>query len=216
MNGEMIVEDVKKILFTDELKPGLVILDISVLFPFANQNIFRLHVGLSDDMDSKERFEDIVFNHRYANHHYLTMSKKNGRRVSKSGYPINDTVSALNGKKYLLIDFGIGNSEKIHIVVPVTFLLSESAPAAGLSLYLDMHNPNYPEFVVHVHKPEVNELLPTYWKAFHYHSVMKSNFNENDIFLEIDGEKTDEKAHKVVYSTEILVPGSKITDILLY
>ena len=57
-------------------------------------------------------YKDIVLNHRYPNKNYNTLSKKEGRKVCKTGYPVFGDVEDLNQYKYLVVKVTVPDDEK--------------------------------------------------------------------------------------------------------
>lgn len=121
---------------------GLLNIDISLLFPYTNQDIVSLGFGLLTDAvlqdedssdSSKYLFKDTIINHRLPNKRYLTLTRKVGRVLSKTGYPIAAPLETLMSFKFLLVRFGI--HEKLNTVgFPIHIFLSEETPVGDLSL----------------------------------------------------------------------------------
>ena len=44
MYGKMMIEELKRFFNTDELKPNIVVLDVGVFFPYANQDILKFDI----------------------------------------------------------------------------------------------------------------------------------------------------------------------------
>lgn len=44
MYGKMMIEELKRFFNTDELKPSIVVLDVGVFFPYANQDILKFDI----------------------------------------------------------------------------------------------------------------------------------------------------------------------------
>lgn len=222
MHGKLILDDVKRVINLSELeKPGLLMLDIGMYFPYANQDILHFSVGLVEMADiavdphiglnNKERFTDVVFNHRYPNGNYVTMSKKNGRRISKTGYFLNDNFDELNGKKWLMVDVGIGEAGDIHTAIPVEINLNEENPVASITLRWNMKEPNAPEFSMILHK-----FINGGWKRTQYLSYAKENMDKHDILLNIDTNHTDQDAYLLVYGDSkqpILIPNCNYNEV---
>lgn len=74
MYGKMMIEELKRFFNTDELKPSIVVLDVGVFFPYANQDILKFDMGLNELPLDAGRFDDMKFNHRYPNRNYVTLS----------------------------------------------------------------------------------------------------------------------------------------------
>lgn len=110
-------------------------------------------MGLNELPLDAGRFDDMKFNHRYPNRNYVTLSCINERKISRVGYPIIGEVAEMTGEKYLCMDYGIGDSNKISIVVPIMFNLTEDAPCATIQVRMNLRNPNEPTFSIHVHIP---------------------------------------------------------------
>ena len=215
MYGKSILDDVKRVLNLSELeKPGLLMIDIGMYFPYANQDILQFSVGLVDIVDiavdphtgiyNKERFCDVVFNNRYPNGDYVTMCKKNGRRISKSGYFINNNFEEINGEKWLIVDFGIAGSGQIHIAIPVKINLNEENPAASIVLRWNMKEPNTPKFSMTLYSS-----IDGGWERTRYLSYAKEKMDKHDIMLDVDTDLTDYDTYLMVYGDykqPILVP----------
>lgn len=45
MYGKMMIEELKRFFNTDELKPSIVVLDVGVFFPYANQDILKFDIN---------------------------------------------------------------------------------------------------------------------------------------------------------------------------
>lgn len=200
MYGKMMIEELKRFFNTDELKPSIVVLDVGVFFPYANQDILKFDMGLNELPLDAGRFDDMKFNHRYPNRNYVTLSCINERKISRVGYPIIGEVAEMTGEKYLCMDYGIGDSNKISIVVPIMFNLTEDAPCATIQVRMNLRNPNEPTFSIHVHIPLDKEE----WKVMNYWShdeVPEDDYNE---LLIPDVALTSEKDCRIVYEPIVI------------
>lgn len=210
MNGQILLDELKRFFYTDTLKPSIIILDAGIFFPYANQDVLYFRMGLNASPLDAGRFDDVKYNHRYPNRNYITPSRINGRRISRAGYPVMGEVAAMTGKKYLCMDYGIGDSDKISIVVPVIFSLTEDAPCATLQVRMNLRNPNEPSFSVHVHIPGNHG-----WKLVNYWSHDEVVQAENDELLALDMELTSEKEHRVVYQP-IVIDGYDASNMIVF
>lgn len=213
MYGEMLLDELKRFFYTDTLKPSIVVLDVGVFFPYANQDVLKFDMGLTELPLDTGRFDDMKFNHRYPNRNYVTPSRINERRVSRAGYPIMGEVATMTGKKYLHMNYGIGDSGKISVVVPVVFNLTEDAPCATLQGRINLRDPNEPSFSMHVHIP-LNDGYSHGWKVMNYWSHDEVPEDEYNKLLVPDMTLTSEKDYRIVYEP-IVINGYDANDMVV-
>lgn len=123
MHGEDIVKEIQ--LKEDEC---CIVFDLGCYFPYLNAEILTFDFQLGE-----ETIGDYKLNHRYSNRGYQTISKKNGRRVSKLGYPY---VLKLNEQIVMLMCVKIGIKDKyITLIFPVETNMTKDKPICFLSLH---------------------------------------------------------------------------------
>lgn len=213
MYGKTMIEELKRFFNTDELKPSIVVLDVGVFFPYANQDVLKFDMGLNELPLDAGRFDDMKFNHRYPNRNYVTPSCINERKISRVGYSIMGEVAEMTGEKYLCMDYGIGDSGKISIVVPVIFNLTEDAPCATLQVRINLRDPNEPSFSMHVHIP-LNDGYGHGWKVMNYWSHDEMSEDEYNKLLIPDVALTSEKDCRIVYEP-IVINGYEKNDMVV-
>lgn len=126
MNDELITKEIA--LRDDEC---CIIFDFGFYYPFDNTDDFS-RFGFSLGMRD---CDDVRLNHRYSNKNYYTISRKDGRKVSKLGYPI---VMKLDQQYAMLLDIAIsaGVSKKFaHLVFPVVTEMTKEKPYCFLSMH---------------------------------------------------------------------------------
>lgn len=84
-------------------------------------------------------YSDIKNNYRYPNKNWKTLSKRSGRKVCKTGYPVYGTVEELNQYKYLAIK--LGNSEHwgdkyAYLLFRIDIELTKDNPVSGLDIHI--------------------------------------------------------------------------------
>lgn len=216
MYGEMLLDELKRFFYTDTLKSSIVVLDVGVFFPCVNQEVLNFSMGLNELPLDTGRFDDMKFNHRYPNRNYVTPSRINERRISRAGYPIMGEVAAMTGEKYLCMDYGIGDSGKISIVVPIIFNLAEDASCATIQVRMNLRNPNEPTFSIHVHIPLDKTEYPDShgWKTMSYWSHDEVPEDEYNELLIPDMALTSEKDCRIVYEP-IVINGYDANDMVV-
>lgn len=115
--------------FTDE-KKGCVIFDFGCYFPYSNQQdlCFEFSLGM-------EKISDIKLNHRYPNKDYVTISRKNGRKISKLGYPYFTKL----GEFLAILSVTVGvNNNKGTMLFPIKTLLTEEKSICLLQMHLQL------------------------------------------------------------------------------
>lgn len=124
---------------------GTVNIDISLLdlgsdtkcsFALIRDDLVETVVRGYEDISSM-LCEDICMNHRYPNHRYFTLSKKSGRKICKTGYPVIGPIGLLNSFKQLAVQIRI-KEETMTFIFPISFVLSAEKPICGLKIL--MHN----------------------------------------------------------------------------
>lgn len=133
MHGEPILQEVKDKL--SDGKTGCIIFDFGAYFPYSNNLIFNITLGMNELPDQK-------LNRRYNNKSYRTISKKYGRKVSKIGYPhffpLEDNTALLVVKVGVCKPNETDTNETIKAVFPLKLNLTKDDPICGLSLRLNV------------------------------------------------------------------------------
>ena len=162
---------------------GCILFDFACFFPYLNSEILTFNFSIGS-----ETIGDYKLNHRYNNKNYITISKKNGRKVSNMGYPYIIKLSDQPYTALLKINVGI-KDQYISLVFPIEIDLTPEDPVHALSfLYILEHNKFY---------FSANE---KYWGNHDIAHNCESNF----ILLE-QPNKLDEKT--LNYDT-IIIPGA--------
>lgn len=117
--------------FAQELAAGkgLIVFDLGCYFPYENQDIlaFDFDIGTGESMVYKR-------NHRYANHAYVTLSRKMGRRVCKYGYPV---VIDTDKPNFICLCVNVGIKDRtIQICLPVMANVMPEKPVCGMTLHM--------------------------------------------------------------------------------
>ena len=145
MYGVNVLRDVERV-EGNKMKDGygFICVDLGIFTPLKDQSKTSASIIFYKEMPSaqylsdinyseKEVTDDSIMNHRYPNKGYLTLSKRNGKKVSKSGYAVVDTIDALNQYQYISITVKNGCSVKIHIM-PMSVKLTKSKPFSRVSV----------------------------------------------------------------------------------
>lgn len=141
-----IIDELKRFGF-NEKTDGVLNLDFCVLFPYSNTEVVTFRFALLNDdivdqigsdlsvADSMDTLAvtDITANHRYPNRAYVTYSKKVGRKICKTGYPIFGPVEELNEYRMLLLEFGI-KDQVVYFGFPISVDLTSDKPVGGLDM----------------------------------------------------------------------------------
>lgn len=126
--------------------------------------MFYYKMGLVDELFSSERIDDYVIRRPYPNKRTDQVSKKIGRNVFKTGYPIlYGDISKLNGRKYLSFDVWIG------LGVPPKDL-STAPDACHIYIPLDIHAAKDKPFV-------------SFWLHFFQRAVLPENDESTDEYV---------------------------------
>ena len=107
---------------------GCIIFDLSCYFPYIEQD--KLTIDFSIGL---EKCDNIKLNHRYPNKRYVTVSKKNGRKLSKMGYPY---FCELDKPIPMLLKINIGFTDEkdtITYIFPVEVELTKEKPVCYLT-----------------------------------------------------------------------------------
>lgn len=107
---------------------GCIIFDLSCYFPYIEQD--KLTIDFSIGL---EKCDDIKLNHRYPNKSYITVSKKNGKKLSKMGYPY---FCELGKPIPMLLKINIGFTDEedtITYIFPVEVELTKEKPVCYLT-----------------------------------------------------------------------------------
>ena len=139
---------------------GIFNLDINCFFPYSNQEVLTLGAGLFnstllnlelaiiyDDDITRLRdlmFKDVILNHRYPNHQWVSLSKKSGNRRCKTGYPICGPIEELNRYDLLAVNLGI-EDENFFCFFPLELKLSSDKPVGCLKLRIHHFEKSYDE-----------------------------------------------------------------------
>lgn len=112
-------------------KTGCIVFDFGAYFPYDDEIVFRIGVGL-------EKFTDQKTNHRYPNKNYHTISRTYGRKTSKIGYPYYIDITELTEREeqimLLDLEFGSPYEATSNSVFPLQLNLTKDKPVCGLSL----------------------------------------------------------------------------------
>lgn len=108
---------------------GIVVFDMMCYFPYANQKDLAFDFGLG--------MEELCYkyNHRYPNKGCVTISKKEGRKVCKYGYPV---AVPLDEEQLMICHMDIGIKDKtIKVAFPVRAKVTKEKPICGLTCRFD-------------------------------------------------------------------------------
>ena len=138
MGSEIIMEELR-----DEVQKGkgCIVFDFGCCLPPVDVDwIFRLSFG--KEIIGEEVAPNQKLNHRYPNKSYITISKKNGRKVSKVGYPFHVDLQDkdINTNAWCLkIEVGFRNDEQndtaLTLFFPIKLHLTEENPVCGLTFH---------------------------------------------------------------------------------
>lgn len=132
------------------LNIGVLNIDINIYFPFSNQDKYFSRQGkcmcdfmLADfDVLSKnfpfEDFQkmyqpckDFVYNHRFPNHGWVSLSRKIGRKISRIGYPMILPIDEMNEIKVFIL-----RADKYYFCFPIHINLSQKTPFSSFDVSL--------------------------------------------------------------------------------
>lgn len=114
---------------------GCIIFDLSCYFPYLKQDKLTINFSINS-----KKCDDIKLNHRYPNKSYVTVSKKNGRKLSKMGYPY---FCELDKPIPMLLQINIGFTDEedtITYIFPVEVELTKEKPVCYLSFKQNFKN----------------------------------------------------------------------------
>lgn len=174
---------------------GIIHLDMAILFPYRNSEAVTFGFGLvNDDVLTIEDaefddyiYEDFTLNHRYPNKNYLTASRKNGRKICKTGYPIFGEIDELNRYRMLLLKMGIG-TEYLYFGFGLDFHITKENPV--VSLKCRIHNfedtSDLSEFGIDFtsHKPDLDYEGGKGYRAWQYYYQVGQNVFGEEWFEE--------------------------------
>lgn len=186
-----LLKDARRIIPDMKETDGILNIDIGLLFNYSNQHIVSLGFGLlNDDIlkkkatedDSKYLFTDTKLNHRYNHKGYITLSRKIGKKISKTGYPIVAPINELNKYRSLIVCFGI-KEQIITAFFPITVCLDKYHPIGILNCIIhDWENKNFiNKFGIDITSGNLSQRYVVGHPQFRY--------NDNDITLQFH--KTD-------------------------
>ena len=198
---DQIMDDVARLHPNMKENDGIFNIDLGLFFDYPNQNIVTLKFGLltgedvikgnfTDDIP-RYLYDNTVVNHRYPNHAYLTLSRKEGRKISKTGYPIVGPIDALNQYRMLLINCGI-EDKTTTMSFPIQMHLSEDKPIGGIEVIVhdwetkEQANKFGIDFLIH--EPTYNAEGENAGYLRHCYYVGQPHFgtlNEQDIILSV-------------------------------
>lgn len=127
--GDIVQKEIAEELSKDK---GCIVFDFGCYFPYSDPDkklIFEFSVTASQD-DTKINAK---LNHRYPNKNYYTISKKNGRKLSKIGYPVFVDLNEDNSMMFLQIKVGY-DKDIAYMVYPLRIQLTKEYPVCGLKL----------------------------------------------------------------------------------
>lgn len=133
---------------------GCIVFDFGCYFPYEDEEnlTFRLSLG-------QEELPSQKLNHRYINANYQTISKKNGRRVSKIGYPyyvdLNDESMSM---LLLCVEVGL-REEVVRLIFPISLHLTEEKPVCGLVLHYNFEDSTFVFFTKYYDGKYINEIV---------------------------------------------------------
>ena len=198
---------------------GILNFDIACYFPYRNQDIISIDFGLfSDDFLDPGKWDDVTdrffldtkLNHRYPNKNYVTLSKRTGRKVSKTGYPVVDTIEKLNSYRYLIMRFSIWD-EVGGFLFPIKIELSEQKPIGNLSFQMGVDDDTI-TFVNLVSNKNGSEL----YKSIRNSYSLRPKFGNETILEPLDMVSQFVQDFQIIpFSTEIEVPGQLANDFVL-
>lgn len=125
MHGELVKAELE-----DEILKGkgCIVFDFACYFPYFNQEDLFFDFQLSENT-----IDNIKLNHRYPNHSYVTISRKNGRKISKLGYPYFMDLSNTPRTLFLVIKTGL-EGEYLTNIFPLQVSLTHEHPVCALSM----------------------------------------------------------------------------------
>lgn len=140
--------------FPEEMKDKAVFfIDLAAWFPYRNKEVVTLGFDLvmvSDlmkDTDLKDFHADTIdrtcysiendgiINHSYANNGYLTLRRKNGRKVTKYGFPVFGAAEDLNKIIGLVVHFGT-RKKTGSFLIPVNSSFEENNEAVSVIIHI--------------------------------------------------------------------------------
>lgn len=217
MFAKDIVKEIKRFAPADNEQYGVVNLDVAVLFPFENQEMVKCNIGvISEDALKEEKannceidtksllFTDTCLNHRYANFGYLTLSKKQGRKVCKIGYPVISSIKSLNNIRQIVLQVGTVNGNALTLRIPVSIKLTNEKSVCGLNIVV--HGLDIPSlFGIELTSEEsVMDEVGVYGGVAHHYYIGDSFYKdeiENSIKLKPCDTKSNSKA--IIYDTKV-------------
>lgn len=132
---------------------GCIVFDFGCYFPYMDvENLtFRFSLG-------EEELSNQKLNHRYINKNYQTISKKNGRRVCKIGYPYYVNLDD-KSKDVLLLCIEVGFWEEvIRLVFPISLNLKKENPVCGLVLHYNFEDATFVFYTQYSDGGKINEI----------------------------------------------------------
>lgn len=120
-------------LFDEEIvlkeNEGCILFDFSCFFSYLNSEILTFNFSLGS-----EEIGAYKLNHRYDNKNHITISKKNGRKLSNIGYPY---IIKLNAQPYIaLLKINVGIKDQyISLIFPIEIDLTPENPIRTLSFH---------------------------------------------------------------------------------
>lgn len=166
-----------------------IVFDFGCHFPYKNTEvlIFGFALGM-------EEINDFKLNSRYPNKNWVTISKKDGRKVSKLGYPY---VMKLNEQSPMVLAIKVGIKEQD--VVTLAFCLetnmTKEKPACLLRLAYDFEKSAF--CLSSYEEGEGVGSIPHCWYNNDAGKALKAMEFPNDIMLEVS--QADPQALTVVY-----------------
>lgn len=212
-----IVNEIKRFASADNEQYGVVNLDVAVLFPFKNQEMVKCNIGvISEDLLKEEQvnnceidtkpllFTDTCLNHRYENFGYLTLSRKQGRKVCKIGYPVIGSIKSLNNIRQIVLQVGTVNGNALTLRIPVSIKLTNEKSVCGLNIVV--HGLDIPSlFGIELTSEEsVMDEVGVYGGVAHHYYIGDSFYKdeiENSIELKPCDTKSNSKA--IIYDTKV-------------
>ncbi|MBQ7009139.1 MAG: hypothetical protein IJN05_07985 [Ruminococcus sp.] len=192
---------------------GCLVLDLACFFPFTNELTFDFFIG--EDLNDKK------INHRYPNKKWYTISQKQGRKVSKLGYPYffdlkdgEDVAMSLNIKVGFRTEEDEPDTEPkntIHFTLPLSVNVTKDNPVCGLTFKFFIEDEDC-HFELYSHQPD--ETVEGCWTPHIWYSkVTDTDYDKSSCTILSKPEKLE---NKVLLYKDVIEPfACKIDELLL-
>jgi len=243
MHGINVLNEIERVSET-KLKhgEGFINVDLSLYFPFLNQDAVSAEVRFLTEEPSDEflsayvvpfpwEMEGSVVNHRYPNNRYLTLSKQVGKNVCKCGEFVTGDIAELNKYQYLLVGIRVGGVSNVY-VFPVTIRLTIDKPCSsviirttyGVNTRESFEEARQPHVSIQTHRRVKDEWCRLTYYTHQKDFLIHSPVGEGDKFrltVEVKNttepmvaRKADEEIKEVYLCKEpIVFPESKFTEV---